>query len=370
MNCFYQVYEKKENRDLHDRATWATAQWNGALPVCDLPRRSLKLIENIGCYCLFGSVISYVTPWLVPILTIAPLVNWFCARLYRKWEYANRGKWADIDRRLEYVQRRPSDFEAAKDIRIYGLAKWLRETYHGLARERLIWEKRLTWKEFLSRIADLMVILLRDGAAYALLIHMTLAGEITVDRFVLYFSAISMFATFVGNIVEEWNGMHTSSLNICDYRQYMDLPGEDTVSLKVQGEAGQEDMMLGTQREVRKHDKTLAVQGTAGQEDMPLEKKRDWQYNMMRSAPEIIFDHVSFCYEGADEDTLKDIHFTIKAGEKVALVGLNGAGKSTLVKLLCGLYKPTRGRSESMGYHRDSLHAESIIACLLRYFKR
>lgn len=61
MNCFYQVYEKKENRDLHDRATWATAQWNGALPVCDLPRRSLKLIENIGCYCLFGSVISYVT---------------------------------------------------------------------------------------------------------------------------------------------------------------------------------------------------------------------------------------------------------------------------------------------------------------------
>lgn len=300
MDCFYQIYEKKENRDLHDRAVWATAQWNGALPVCDLPRRSLKLAENIGCYCLFGSVITIVSPWLAPILTIAPLVNWFCARLYRKWEYANRGKWADIERKLEYVQRMPSDFEAAKDIRIYGLAGWLRETYRGLARERLKWEKRQTWREFLSRIADLAVILLRDGAAYALLIRMTLAGEITVDGFVLYFSAISMFASFVGNILDELSGMHTSSLNICDYRQYMNLPQQDGT-----GEA-----------DIEKH---------------------------LQGAPEITFEHVSFRYEGASADTLRDIHFTVKPGEKIALVGLNGAGKTTLVKLLCGLYQPTQG---------------------------
>lgn len=300
MDCFYQVYEKKENRDLHDRAVWAVMQWNGALPVCDLPRRSLKLVENIGCYCLFGSVISFVSPALVPILTAAPLVNYICARLYRKWEYANRGKWADIDRRLEYVQRMPGDFQSAKDIRIYGLADWFKNTYRGLARERLTWEKRQTVREFLSRIADLAVILLRDGAAYALLIYMTLAGEITVEGFVLYFSSVSMFASFVGNIIEEWNGMHTSSLMICDYRQYLDLPEWDGT--------GEED--------VEKH---------------------------LQGAPEIVFEHVSFRYEGAGRDTLDDIHFTIKPGEKIALVGLNGAGKTTLVKLLCGLYRPTRG---------------------------
>lgn len=324
MDCFYQIYEKKENRNLHDRAQWATARWNGALPVCDLPRRSLKLVENIGCYCLFGSMIFYVSPWLVPILTIAPLVNWFCARLFRKWEYANRGKWADIDRRLEYVKRMPSDFEAAKDIRIYGLAGWFRETYRGLACDRLAWEKRLTWGEFLSRIADLMVILLRDGAAYALLIHMTLAGEITVDGFVLYFSAISMFASFVGNIIDEWNGMHTSSLNICDYRQYLDLPEQESIAQAEQEGAG-------------KISRSAAGQtGQGGMMQAAIDKH-------LQGVPEIAFEHVSFRFEGADEDTLKDIDFTIKHGEKIALVGLNGAGKTTLVKLLCGLYRPTRG---------------------------
>lgn len=169
-----------------------------------------------------------------------------------------------------------------------------------------------------------MVILLRDGAAYALLIYMTLAGEITVDGFVLYFSAISMFASFVGNIMDEWNGMHASSLNICDYRQYLDLPEQESMGQTEQegmGQTGQENM-----GQTRQESLTQAA----------IDKH-------LQAAPEIAFEHVSFRYEGAGEDTLKDIHFTIKPGEKVALVGLNGAGKTTLVKLLCGLYRPTKG---------------------------
>ena len=64
---------------------------------------------------------------------------------------------------------------------------------------------------------------------------------------------------------------------------------------------------------------------------------------MLISSPEITFDHVSFRYDGADTDTIRDVSFTIQSGEKIALVGLNGAGKTTLVKLLCGLYEPTSG---------------------------
>lgn len=56
------------------------------------------------------------------------------------------------------------------------------------------------------------------------------------------------------------------------------------------------------------------------------------------------FENVSFQYPGTDKWVLRDLTFTIHAGEKVALVGENGAGKTTLVKLLARLYEPTEGR--------------------------
>ncbi len=58
---------------------------------------------------------------------------------------------------------------------------------------------------------------------------------------------------------------------------------------------------------------------------------------------EIQFDHVSFGYK-ADDLVLKDLNFTIRPGEKVALVGPTGAGKSSIIRLLCRLYDPIAGR--------------------------
>lgn len=60
--------------------------------------------------------------------------------------------------------------------------------------------------------------------------------------------------------------------------------------------------------------------------------------------PGIRLEHVHFRYPGRDRDALEDVTLDLPAGSVVALVGENGAGKTTLVKLLCGLYSPTRGR--------------------------
>ena len=58
----------------------------------------------------------------------------------------------------------------------------------------------------------------------------------------------------------------------------------------------------------------------------------------------ITFDHVSFAYPGTERVVLDDVNLHLRPGSVVAIVGENGAGKTTLVKLLCGLYPPTRGR--------------------------
>lgn len=300
LNCFYQQYEKKETRDLFNRALNVTYMHNGTYPLCDMSSQTAELLKSILAYILFGSVISFVSPWLVPVLTIAPLVNWLSVRAYNQYEYKNREKITDTSRKLYYVKSKTLNFAAGKDIRIYGMAEWLKDTFRTLDNELWAWDVSLVRKKFLSRIADLVVILLRDGVAYVLLIIMTLRGEITIDKFVLYFAAISSFASWIGQILNGWNKLHSTSLMICDLREYLDMSEYNGT-----GEA-----------QIEEH---------------------------LQNAPEIFFDHVSFRYDGANEDTLRDISFTIKAGETVAIVGLNGAGKTTLVKLLCGLYIPTSG---------------------------
>ncbi len=299
LGCFYQQYERKEMRDLHDRAHKATEMWNGVQPLVDLPRQAWSFAEGVVCYLLFGTVISFVSPWLTLALTLSPLVNWICVRAYQNRCYRMREKEADIDSRLWYIDTLPSDFSMAKDIRIYGMAGWLKELYQSVSKERAAFDDRQAHLHFLSRIPDLFIILLRDGTAYALLIAMTLRGEITVDKFVLYFAAISSFADWINKLINEWTSMHQSSLSVCDLREYLEFPDCDG-------------------------------SGSAKSAELP-------------APPEIIFDHVCFRYEDAGPDVLHDVCFTIRPGEKIALVGLNGAGKSTLVKLLCGLYRPTEG---------------------------
>ena len=59
--------------------------------------------------------------------------------------------------------------------------------------------------------------------------------------------------------------------------------------------------------------------------------------------PSIELRSVEFTYPNAESPAIRDINITIRAGERIAVVGANGAGKSTLVKLLCGLYAPSSG---------------------------
>src|SRR5207237_8279150 len=58
----------------------------------------------------------------------------------------------------------------------------------------------------------------------------------------------------------------------------------------------------------------------------------------------ITFEAVGFCYPGAEKWAVRNLSFTLRAGETLALVGENGAGKTTLVKLLARLYDPDEGR--------------------------
>jgi lipopolysaccharide transport system ATP-binding protein len=80
---------------------------------------------------------------------------------------------------------------------------------------------------------------------------------------------------------------------------------------------------------------------------------------------------------------LRDVSFSIHSGEQVGLIGRNGAGKSTLLRLICGLGKPTTGKTSvsgriaallelGVGFHphlsgRENLLVSAVVSGLTRF---
>ncbi len=75
---------------------------------------------------------------------------------------------------------------------------------------------------------------------------------------------------------------------------------------------------------------------------------------------EIVFDNMSFHYDDTDEVFLKNISFTAKPGETIAIMGKTGSGKSTLSHLLTRLYDYSTGSIRIDGYELNTLSKEYI----------
>ena len=67
------------------------------------------------------------------------------------------------------------------------------------------------------------------------------------------------------------------------------------------------------------------------------------QFDSVINKGRIQFKDVSFRYNDTTTNVINNVSFTVKPGEKVAIIGQSGSGKSTLMKMLVGLYKPTSG---------------------------
>ena len=86
----------------------------------------------------------------------------------------------------------------------------------------------------------------------------------------------------------------------------------------------------------------------------------------------IEFANVCFTYPNTQREVLHDISVTIRAGEKVAIVGENGSGKSTFVSLLCALFKPDRGTITISGenIHDNLSRTRKTLSAVFQDFAR
>ena len=256
------------------------------------------MVSDLLGLAAYSALIASLHLGLVALLAALTLAAHFANRLNNRWVHRHKDDWVPLDRKIAYVCRRAESFETAKDIRMYRMEGWLGEKFERLLDERMKWKRREENRGMGVDTLSGILTLVRDGAAYGFLIYCVAERGLSAADFVLYFGLISQYSSWLLGLVRSVGILEQTSFGLTDGREFFDM----------------EDRM-----------------------------NRGKGKPVPREAPEIVFDQVSFRYPGSDKDTLDRISFTIKKGERIALVGLNGAGKTTLVKLLCGLYRAAEG---------------------------
>ena len=259
-----------------------------------------EIAINIFSFVIYLALLSQVNLFLICVVFSTAVAGFLVNKRVNEWEYMHKEEEAGYEKQMDYILRKSRSVELAKDIRIFGLGDWLEEVYfksmklfHSLVVRR---ERVCIW----SNLGDAVLAFARNGIAYFFLITMTLEHKLAASEFLLYFTAVSSFTAQVNGILSEFSQLHRECLSISKVQEYLNL---------------EEPFLYGQGKHIP-----------------------------MATGYELCLENVSFQYPGTDEYVLKNMNLRIKAGEKLAIVGLNGAGKTTLVRLLCGFYDPTEGR--------------------------
>jgi len=277
------------------------------------------LLSNIMGVILYGGIIFTIHPLLIGFIVLSSLINYYIGDYANKFEYKNKDNLAPVEKKLRYIRTKAGDFKAAKDLRLYNMSSWFKDMYDVFLKDRVRLQKQNLSRRYLANSIDGILAFIRDGIAYGFLIYSVLYKDMTIGNFVLYFGAISGFSNWLSAIVKNLNDLNRVHLETCNLREYLDM-----------------------------EDKMNRGKGA--------ELPKEWELPC-----DIEIRNLYYKYPGAKDYTLKNINLHVKKGEKLALVGVNGAGKTTLVKLISGLYTPTKGEiyingKKSTSYNRDEYY--------------
>lgn len=283
-------FEKAE-RSLSSNSDAAEAIWDTLA----------NLLISILCFIIYLSLLSSLNIFLISIVLISSIIGYCVRKRNEEWSFKHRDELSGYSKKIDYICSESEGLKLAKDIRIFGMRSWLEDVYNSSLR---LYEDFVARREryfILADLVEILMTLLRNGVAYFYLITMIINNEISVSQFLLYFTAISGFTTWVNDILSNLATLHSQSLDLNGIREYLEIPEPFNFS-----------------------------------EGKELNQSKDRAYK-------IELRNVSFRYPVSDKDTIHKLNLIIEAGEKLAIVGLNGAGKTTLVKLICGFYDPTEG---------------------------
>ena len=314
----YELMTDPEFKKLNDKAEKAI-QSNHSLAM-NIPKTLVELFSNSFGFILYAGTIALIHPLILVILLFTATVNSLMlsrARSYMERTREERSKHYTKLSAINNALRKP---EAAKDIRLYNAFSWLYGIFNKQYAIHKKAERKLLSKNMHAGLVDALMIVIRDGMAYLFLFYLVLNGRMSLGDFVFIFAAIGALAGWVTGIIDAYSNLAKANIEMGDCINVLSYPDKMNVGRGI-----------------------------------PLPKENELP-------PVIELKNLSYTYPEAEKPALKDINLSIKAGERIAVVGANGAGKSTLVKLIAGLYSPSSGEVLLGGhpvsaYNRDEYYS-------------
>jgi ATP-binding cassette subfamily B protein len=262
-----------------------------------------RYLQLVGLIVIVGIVFSWLAAGALFVATM--LFRYGQRGGLRKYSAVFRAN-VNLRRRNYYFRRIGLDPPAAKELRVFGLAPWVRERYRETYLEFMgpVWKerRRIYLVPFLLITAFALIV---SAGALAALGHSAAGGDFALRDLALTFQAAIAIISL---------GSH--------------YPEADTqTQFGMLSYAG----MIGFERGVERYEgSSVQLEPVCSPKGMPQD--------------ELHFESVSFGYPSSDRTVLNELELEIPAGKSTAIVGLNGAGKTTLVKLLGRLYEPDSGR--------------------------
>jgi ATP-binding cassette subfamily B protein len=261
----------------------------------------LEMLGKIIALVMLVGVLASFNIWLIPIIFFGITPKIIIQLKTRKRETEFYTEQIPETRKISYTESLLMDRQYAKEVRLFGFS----EVIINMAQDLFIIQfkkikKIKIWSLKLTTLWGAISSLTLFGVS-VFITYYTIKGQILLGDWQLYTSAA---LAIQANLNALFNILAVS------YEEdlYADILME----------------FLNTQPEI--------------------EMDKGISYPIKNSPPLIEFCDVSFSYPGNTKWVLKNLNFTIKQGEKIALIGLNGSGKSTIIKLLTRLYDPNSGK--------------------------
>lgn len=297
--CMEMDFALTENKDALDQINRGREGLDYSNGVHGISLAFFSILTNVLKIFGVAAVLAINAPWMLLIIAVLLVVSAFINSRKNKIEIEFFTGLSKVERIWSYVLWELENFRFGKDIRIYGAADTLVKKSTEQTERIVAFNENRANRIYPLDVLDTAVTALRDFGTYLYLGSLAIFGKITIGTFSQLVSAGGTLNDSVRGAIYGYQDI----VKRCNYAY-------EVVKLM---------------------------------EYPPMLQKGSRRVEDLKTPHTIEFRNVSFSYPNTGVQVLKNVSITIKAGERLSVVGLNGAGKTTFIKLLCRLYDTDEG---------------------------